>query len=171
MLRVSKMTDYGLVLATALAQHGENRSGSGQLSHGRASLSVRQLCERTAIPEPTVYKIMKLLTKSHIVASSRGPAGGYRLARDSAEVSVLDLLTALEGPLALTECQVHAGPVDTGCLYEGRCDVQSVWQHIHVVVRDALAAVSLADVVAQQAGAHVALEQVLPLAGLRRGHG
>jgi len=129
MLRISKLTDYGtLVLAHLDAGNG-------------AVASAVQLAERTGLAPPTVSKILKSLAKSGLVTSERGPHGGYVLARAPAAISAAEIIDALEGPVALTECSSPAGTCDL----EAHCRVGSAWQNINRTIREALHEVSLED--------------------------
>lgn len=131
MLRISKLTDYGVVLSTELA-----------LRAGEA-LAVRDLATTTGIPEPTAAKVLKVLVRAGVLESVRGARGGYRLRRDPRVVSVAEVIEALEGPIAVTECSTDetAG----SCAHEGACGVQANWQRINAAVQHALAQISLAD--------------------------
>lgn len=130
MLRISKLTDYAVVLTTHLA----GRSGA---------YAVRDLSAVTGIPEPTARKVLKLLARAEVVASVRGARGGYRLARPPAEIAIVEVIGAIEGPVAVTECSTDetAG----SCEYEGACDVQANWQRINAAIQSALEGISLAD--------------------------
>ena len=87
--------------------------------------------------------MLKLLSRSGLVASCRGAKGGYRLARLPALISVADIIDALEGPVALTECSSES----SNCSQESHCTVRGNWQRINDVVRHALEDVSLAEMV------------------------
>jgi len=134
MLRISKITDYGIVLLTELA-----RGGAGELHNARA------LAETAKLPLPVVSKTLKALTRHGLLVSQRGAKGGFSLARAPERIGVAEVIDALEGPVGLTECSAHAG----GCQRESICGVREPWQHInHVIVR-ALRRVTLADLIAQ----------------------
>ena len=129
MLRISKLTDYGVVLATHLAGQDAPRS-------------VRDLARETGIPQPTVSKVLKTLAKAGLVSSTRGARGGYALARPASRVPISDVIAALEGPIAVTECtDESADPCD----YERRCGVRANWQRINEAVQSALAEITLAE--------------------------
>ena len=132
MLKLGKLTDYATVLMTVLA------------ADPALSMPTRELAKRTHVAPPTVRKLLKLLARQGLVESSRGSQGGYRLARPSATISVADIVSALEGPIALTQCSVHRG----GCTIEPYCGVRSNWRLINRVVRAALEAVSLEQMAA-----------------------
>lgn len=129
MLRISRLTDYGtLVLA--------------QLSAGAsAPTSAAEVAATTGIAAPTVSKLLKLLAKAGLVTSTRGPHGGYDLARSAAEISAAEIIDALEGPVYITECSAD----DAHCDFEHICNVGSAWQRINIAIRRALEDINLDD--------------------------
>lgn len=132
MLRLSKLTDYGTVVMTALARAPREQRNAAELAEG------------TRIAVPTVRKLLKRLTNEGLVESSRGALGGYRLARAPEDISVADVIAALEGPLGLTECSLHNGL----CGIESDCSLRGNWQVINRAIRGALTDVSLAEMAA-----------------------
>jgi len=131
MIRIRKLTDYGIVLLTYFVGDGEP-----------SVRTARELSGVAHLPHATVSKILKALARSSLLISHRGIAGGYSLARAPAEISVAEIIAALEGPLALTECSASAPDL---CDLEPVCPVRSNWRKINDVVRGALAQLSLAD--------------------------
>ena len=129
MLRVSKLTDYATVVMTCLAGAGDDVQ------------SAQALAERAHLELPTVSKLLKQLAQSGLVVSTRGINGGYRLARDAREITIADIVTAMEGPIGMTECSAHAGLCD----HEPHCGVRVNWQRINQAIANALANVTLAD--------------------------
>ena len=129
MLRVTKLTDYASVVLTVLA------------SDPAAVLSASELAERAGLEVPTVAKLLKPLAQAGLVEGFRGANGGYKLARDAADISLVEIVEAMEGPLGMTECSVHAGQ----CGIEDSCGVRANWRLINDVVADALRGVSLAQ--------------------------
>ena len=129
MLRMSRLTDYATVLLAALA--GEP---------GRVQTAA-SLAEQTRIAAPTVCKLLKQLQRAALVTSTRGPRGGYQLARPAAQISAAAILDALEGPLALTDCSAGHG----NCEIEETCRVGRVWQRLNLAIRRSLYEVSLAQ--------------------------
>jgi Rrf2 family protein len=97
----------------------------------------------TGVPEPTVRKVLKTLVRAGIVCSVRGTHGGYALARPAGDISVAEVVIAVEGPIAVTECASEA--TAGACDLEGRCSVQGPWQRISAAIRDALVQLSLAE--------------------------
>ena len=131
MLRVTKLCDYAIVLLTHLAQAGRD-----------GSVAARDLADRSEVPLPTVSKILKQLGHEGLVVSQRGAKGGYRLARPATEVSVADIIAAVEGPIAMTDCSLEGGGL---CDVEDNCRVRANWRLISSVVEDALSRITLAD--------------------------
>jgi FeS assembly SUF system regulator len=131
MLRVSKLTDYATVVMTCLAAAGDG------------VLSAQALAERVRLEAPTVSKLLKQLAQAGLVVSTRGINGGYRLARTPEDITIADIVTAMEGPIGMTECSAHAGM----CGHEPHCGVRVNWQRINHAIADALASVTLADMV------------------------
>jgi FeS assembly SUF system regulator len=129
MLRMSKLTDYGTLVLSQLA------------ANGRASASASAVADKTRIAQPTVSKLLKTLTRSGLVVSTRGARGGYALARAPEQITAAQIIDALEGPVAITECSAHGG----GCNLEAHCRVGSAWQRINLSIREALQGVTLAD--------------------------
>lgn len=132
MLRISKLTDYAVVLTTQLAEGG---------LRAPAVTSVRELAEVSSVPEPTASKVLKALSRAGLVDSVRGAHGGYKLARPATEITVGEIITAIDGPIAVTECVDE----DSGCTLEGQCGVRANWQRINDAVQTALHGISLAD--------------------------
>ena len=135
MLRISKLTDYGtLVLAQLPLDH------EGIVSAG-------QVADATHLSQPTVSKLLKALTRAGLVVSERGPQGGYALARSSDDISAAEIIDAIEGPVAITECSSPHGH----CSLEATCGVGAAWQGINVSIRKALTEVSLTDLQTRKA--------------------
>ncbi|MCB1598880.1 MAG: SUF system Fe-S cluster assembly regulator [Xanthomonadales bacterium] len=132
MFRLSKLADYATVLMACLADE-EVRL-----------LSAQALAERTRLESPTVSKLLKQLAQVGLVQSTRGAAGGYRLARPANEISIADIIAAIEGPLGMTECSIHHGM----CGRENFCTVSSNLRKISAAVESALREVTLVDMAA-----------------------
>lgn len=139
MLRVTKLTDYATVVLTVLASAPE------------AVASAAGLAERAGLEAPTVAKVLKPLAQAGLVEAFRGSNGGYRLARPAAEISLIEIVEAMEGPIGMTECSLHAGQ----CGIEASCGARANWRHINDVVADALRGVSLAQMLHGPSTTHV----------------
>jgi len=148
MLKISKLTDYAIIILGQMANNVEH-------IHTAAGLS-----EATGVALPTVSKILKTLGKAGILKSTRGAHGGYLLAQAPERTSVAAVINALEGPIALTECEGERG----GCEQSSHCNARGSWDVINRAVRAALESVSLADM-ARPAG-HPAEEVFIPLSSL-----
>jgi FeS assembly SUF system regulator len=134
MIRISKLADYACVLMVALMQ-----------SH--QALSAVDLAEKTAIQVPTVRKLLKLLSKKEWVSSSRGALGGYQVAANIEAMSVLDLIEAVDGPIAVTDC---ASPLKQ-CGLTAHCGSKKHWLLINKTVRASLQGLSLQDLAGENA--------------------
>jgi FeS assembly SUF system regulator len=129
MLRLSKLTDYGIVMMTALAGEPER------------VFSAAELADAAHVEQPTASKVLKILTKADLVESFRGAAGGYRIHGNPERMSVADVITAMEGPIGMTECSIHLGL----CAQESVCNLRSNWRRISQAIESALADVTLLE--------------------------
>lgn len=129
MLRISKLTDYGTLVLAQLASRSDTLCSAGQVA------------DAIHLSLPTVSKLLKSLTRAGLVVSERGVQGGYALARDPVDISAAEIIDALEGPVAITECS----SIDGACDLERICRVGHAWQNINHSIRVALQDVSLAD--------------------------
>ncbi|HDZ16396.1 MAG TPA: SUF system Fe-S cluster assembly regulator [Methylophaga aminisulfidivorans] len=137
MLRMGKLTDYGIVLMSYFAANRD-------LLH-----SAHSLADAVKVPLPTVRKVLKLLSHAGLLNSERGASGGYTLSRQANSITVAQIITAIEGPIALTECVSD----DSHCSQETHCAVQTNWSRINDAVFHALDEVKLSDMLAPQSSA------------------
>ncbi len=129
MLRLSKLTDYAVVVLVRLAGAPAMQTSPG-------------IAAATGIPEPTVAKVLKTLTTGGLVTSQRGARGGYRLNRPLEDIPIADVIAAIDGPIALTACvdgSVSECECHTMCAMRGR------WDPVNDAILHALNAISLAD--------------------------
>lgn len=131
MLKLGKLTDYAVAVLGLLAQGEEE-----------LALSASAISQRVCIPEPTVAKVLKLLAKGELVVSSRGASGGYRLSRSPKDISLAEIIIAMEGPIALVACV--DGQADS-CSHSRSCPTQGKWDRVNGAVRSALEGVCLAE--------------------------
>jgi FeS assembly SUF system regulator len=129
MLRISKLTDYATVILARLAAEPERR------------FTATQIAAETHLAPPTVSKLLKQLHRQGLVMSTRGAAGGYVLARAAADITAAQILDALEGPVALTECSGSA----SHCGIERTCRVGHSWQRVNLAIRRSLQEISLLE--------------------------
>jgi len=133
-MRLSNLADYAVVMLAAAAR-----------SDG-ARLSATCLAEETGVPLPTAQKLVGRLAAAGLIVSSRGTGGGFKLARCAAEISLADIVEAVEGPIAMTSC-VEAGRHDCGV--EHSCRVKPHWNAVNSAMRGALAGVTLESLAAE----------------------
>ena len=146
MIRLGKLTDYGLVLMTHMAQNSD-----------RSLHTARALAVESRLPLPTVSRLLKELLQSGLLVSHRGIKGGYSLARKPREISVAEIIAALEGAIALTECSTDISGL---CDLEPCCPIKNNQRIISQAVRGALENLMLSD-----------LSQPLQLTGIRNAQG
>lgn len=131
MIRITRQTDYGIMLLCRLANEAQG-----------AMHNARDLASEFKLPLPMVSKILKLLSKSNLLESHRGSKGGYSLSKRPEQISVLEIISVLEGPVAMTECSHD----ETGsCIQQSLCPVTQNWQVINQAVRGALSNITLAQ--------------------------
>ncbi|MCX7012002.1 MAG: SUF system Fe-S cluster assembly regulator [Candidatus Sumerlaeota bacterium] len=134
MLRVTKLTDYGVLLLSQMADGDE-----------REACTARDLADSTRLPLPMVSKIAKLLAHHGLLLSHRGAKGGYSLARPAHKITLAEIIAALEGPIAITDCLGHD---DCRCEADPICSMRGNWDVVNHAVRGALEGVTLEDMVA-----------------------
>lgn len=151
MLRISKLTDYATLILARLAWQPGHR------------LTAAQIATETGLAAPTVSKLLKQLHRRGLVQSTRGLHGGYLLARSAGEISAANIIDALEGPVALTECSGRA----SHCCIEHTCLVGRAWQRVTQAIRRSLQEITLLELAGLTAGtpggAHSPLDRGIPL--------
>jgi FeS assembly SUF system regulator len=131
MIRLGKLTDYGLLLMCQIAR------GPVGSSH-----TARGLARECRLPLPTVSKLLRILLQNGLLGSHRGIKGGYVLAREAEIIPITEIIAALEGPFAMTECSTDAVGV---CDLESSCPVKDNQRIITNAIRTALNRVMLSD--------------------------
>lgn len=141
-MKVSTRGDYASRALLSLALHAEGASG--------VPTSVRDIAERTGLPQPYLEQILLALKGAGLVRSKRGVGGGYVLARDPAEISLGQIVSAVDGPIVAGD---FGEPHQNGaCDHEGQCVLLAVWADVSVHMREHLDSFTLADMVAQARG-------------------
>lgn len=130
MIKLSKLTDYAVVILTEMAK------GNGR------QFTASKLAVKTTLPEPTVAKVLKLLAKGGIIVSTRGANGGYKLSHTPDQISIAAVVTALDGPIALTAC---ADGSEDCCSHSEGCPIKGKWNPVNTAMKSALENVSLAQ--------------------------
>lgn len=131
MFRISRLTDYGILTLTYLARDPDS-----------GTHNARDVADGLKLPLPTVSKLLKLLARHGLLTAHRGARGGFSLARPPREITIAEIIAALEGPIALTVCVEHG--VDD-CQIQHNCMCRENWRKINLAVRGALEVITLAD--------------------------
>lgn len=147
MLRLSKLADYGCQVMT-------------YMSRDEAFHSASEVANNLGMAPATVSKILKMLAKQELVISVMGAKGGYALSRRPEEISVAEIICAMDGPISITECSN-----DTSCDRESLCSTRGNWQGINRIIQDALEKVSLAEMIKPKPTTPV--QQVVDISSLR----
>lgn len=129
MLRLSKLADYGCQVMTYMARDEAVHSAS-------------EVAAALDMAPATVSKILKMLAKQDLVVSVLGAKGGYGLARQPEQISVAEIICAMDGPISITECSS-----DSACIRESLCSTRGNWQGINRIIQDALEKVSLVEMI------------------------
>ena len=134
MIRFSRMADYGVLLLGHFAQHEE------------ALASTSELAETYHMPRPVVANLLKEFTKAGLLESRRGLHGGYRLAHPATDISLLDVLSVIDGPVQLIDCAVlDIAGAASQCGYEDVCPSRSPMRAVHRRIIDLLDGISLSE--------------------------
>ena len=129
MMKVSKLADYAVVVVATLGNKAERMNAAG-------------IAKSSGLPEPTVAKVLKLLAKAGVVVSTQGPRGGYELGRAAEDITVLEVVKAVDGPISVVAC---VGAAEEDCDYETCCPVKGRWGAVNGAIHSALENVTLAD--------------------------
>ena len=130
MIRVTKLTDYGIALMTRLA-----------MGDGNDLATAPSLSELLGLPLPTVRKILKILTTENLLESTRGVSGGYCLARSPEDITLMDMVAAFEGPISMTEC---AADEPCNCKVTN-CGLRENWSLVNQLLQNTLESYNLAQ--------------------------
>jgi Rrf2 family protein len=156
-VKLSTAEEYGLRLLLQLARQGDE-----------ASLTIAEMSQREGISSPNVAKIMRILRRAGLVASTRGKAGGYTLARPADRIPVGEALGALGGRLFDAQfCDRHSG-LERSCLNDGDCSIRPVLRHVQAAVDQALSELTLKSLLRNEREMSAAIRPraiPLPLAG------
>ena len=133
MFRLNRLTDYGVVVLSQMSRSPNDLRTAPQIS------------QETGVPLPTVAKLLNALAHGHLIESHRGAAGGYTLSRPAEEISVAEVIQALEGPIALTAC-VEGSEDDCGVA--SLCPMRGNWDRVNKAIYGALSKVTLAEMAA-----------------------
>lgn len=146
-MKLTRLTDYAVVILAFLGQKPTSKDVVD--SRGFRLVSTVKIADYTGIPSPTCQKILKILTNHGLVKSVCGARGGYALSYPPESTNIAQIITAMEGPIALTACV--EGDVRNGYDSESNCNMQNIcalsgnWNSVNRAVRQALERVSLID--------------------------
>ena len=129
MLKISKLADYAILVMSSISSQNDK------------ILSAKDIAVETQLTEPTVGKLLKILTKHQLLSSERGVKGGYKSVRPANKITIAEIIEAVDGKIAMIECD----KINSGCTVESICTVSSNWQKISSAIRNALTDISLAD--------------------------
>lgn len=130
-MRLTSLSDYAVVLLAAAARHP-----------AEARLSATLLARETGVPLPTAQKLTGRLAAAGLLRTARGAGGGFKLARNAPDISLADIVEAVEGPIAMATC---VDETRHDCALEGSCAVRPHMGVVNSAVRGALQGVSLAS--------------------------
>lgn len=131
MIKISKLADYACWVMREFARRPDT------------TVSAAELSAAIHLTIPTVQKIVKHLQKAGLLTSTRGQAGGYQLARPVSTISILNIVEAMDGPIALTSCC----QAEMACERAHQCDIKPTWISVNTLVQEALAKVGLENLV------------------------
>jgi FeS assembly SUF system regulator len=137
MLKLTRLADYGVVLMTNIAATRD------------VVRSAQSLADATGVPLPTVSKLLSSFARAGLLQAVRGAKGGFRLAREPGQISVADVITIVDGPIALTQC---LEPGSSTCDLEWLCPSRYAWGTINRAVQNALSDLTVADLLFPPAG-------------------
>ncbi len=129
MLKLTKKADYGLIAMRHLAEHGD-----------LGACSAKDLAEMYGIPQEALAKILQKLVKAQLLVSQQGTNGGYTLARTPAEISALEVIRAIEGPLFITSCSTGSE-----CEQEHRCNIRGPLRKVSKTIEEVLSKLTLVE--------------------------
>lgn len=130
MLRLSKLADYGSQIMTLMARDRDVHSAS-------------EIADNLGITVATVSKILKMLARQNLVVSVLGAKGGYTLARPSSDISIAEIINAMDGPISITECS----NAETSCSRAAACSTRGNWQGINKIILGTLEKMKLSEMI------------------------
>lgn len=138
MIKIGKLTDYAIAILAQMFMEGQG-----------VSRSAHHLSKATGVPEPTVAKILKKLARKNLVSSVRGAAGGYKLLRGADQISVSEIITAMDGPIAIVSC---VDGNEDPCKAQALCPVKGNWGRINQALQHVLEDIKLSQMTVSSCG-------------------
>ncbi|HXP85043.1 MAG TPA: Rrf2 family transcriptional regulator [Bryobacteraceae bacterium] len=144
MLKLTKKADYALIALRHLSVGSPGAPGSCEFRAASASASAKDIADCYGIPLPLLSKVLRTLVHEGLLTSEQGANGGYKLARHPRDISALEVIRAIDGPIILTHCFTeHAGHVE--CDQTTLCPVREPLRKVHEGIMRLLAGISVAD--------------------------
>jgi Rrf2 family protein len=143
MLKLTKKADYGLIALKHLAVHGMEGS------------SAKDIASAYGIPLPLLAKVLQKLTRQGFLLSVQGTNGGYKLKRDPREISALEVIRAIDGPVFLTSCVTARGE----CFQSSKCSVREPLRKVHEGILGLLAGITILDASENPAGEFIKVQE------------
>lgn len=140
MIRLSRLSDYAIVLMCEMAASRDER------------FSASKLHQATHISQSAIMKILKLLANEGLVTSARGASGGYSISSDPSKISILDIVKAIDGPVSVTMCSHNT--TEEPCVFEAYCTAKTGWGMVNTALQDTISRFSVADFLAAHAAQH-----------------
>lgn len=131
MIRISKLADYAVVILAEMARQP-------------AVLSATAMASATHLSETTVAKVLKILARENILIATRGAAGGYELSRSADQITITQIIEAMDGPIGVVDC---AEETRADCLLSETCKMQTNWTMVNDAIRAALSNVTLTQMI------------------------
>lgn len=145
MIRITKLTDYGFVLLSLMGKDKSQMPGESK------TYTAHELALAAHLPQTVVSKILKMLAKHGIVTSLRGVGGGYRLKESPNHIRLLDIIEAMEGPPALTDCsRPEKHPPKSACIVGKNCPVHAGVKRINQMIIETMASITLEEMIQQE---------------------
>jgi Rrf2 family protein len=135
MLKLTKKADYGLIALRHLAAAG----------NARGSASAKDIADAYGVPLPLLSKVLQKLARGGLLISEQGTHGGYRLAREPQNISALEVIRTIDGPIILTKCFTE----HPGCDQSTLCPVREPLRKVHEGILGLLANISLTDLASE----------------------
>lgn len=135
MFKISRLTDYGVIILRYLAQRSSNCA---------VPSSARDLAKMSGLPLPTVSKLLKLMAKNGLIEAKRGALGGYELVENPRLISLLRLIEIFEGPPLVTSCMSDTAHP---CQIDNHCPQKSSWHVVHRRITEVLGDISLHELI------------------------
>jgi FeS assembly SUF system regulator len=130
MMKLSKRADYGLIALKHLA-----------MNNGRGSYSAGDIAEVYRVSAPLMAKVLQKLARAGLVAARHGASGGYTLAKDASQISALDAIRAIEGPLFITSCMTSHGECDVTTT----CSIREPLRRVNESILEVLGKVTISQ--------------------------